>query len=112
MASKETEVAPMSTVTKQAMTPQEAQSFQGMSIANSILVASHFRACGCQAYSDVFTFNRWLALGFVVRKGEKALKLPIVKHIERKDKDTGEITEGRILGASFVFCKHQVEARS
>jgi len=38
---------------------------------------------------NCLTFKKWLANGYVVRKGEKAIKSFVM--VEKKDKETGEI---------------------
>ena len=95
------------------MTASEATSFERMSVANAVEVIKTF-ACGCQPYKDVFTFNRWKAQGFFVRRGEHALKLPVLKHAiksELADDGTKLESEYAIHGTSYVFCRHQVEGR-
>ena len=68
--------------------------------------------CGCRAYEDVFTYNRWKAQGYYVKRGEHGIKLPVIKRVDREDPDTGEEKTIRIRGRAHVFCRHQVEARS
>ena len=103
----------MVTSTKPTMTASEAVSFERFSLANAITVTAAL-SCGCKPYEDVFTFNRWKAQGFFVKRGEHALKLPIVKHAVKETlDDSGETKTSsfRILGTSAVFCRHQVEQR-
>ena len=100
----------MATQTTERLTAEQARFFDHMSIGNALLVAGHFR-CGCQPYESIFTFKRWIAQGFIVKRGEHGLRLPLVKDVIKEDKETGETTERRILGASHVFCRHQVEER-
>lgn len=90
------------------MTASQARSFDRYSVANAAQV-EHSLACGCQAYKDVFTYNRWKAQGFQVQRGQKAVKLPVIKDVEREDGDTGETRQVRILGTGAVFCRHQVQ---
>ena len=42
------------------------------------MAKSAFAECGCEPYADVFTFNRWKAQGYFVRRGEHGVRLPIV----------------------------------
>ena len=86
------------------MTREEAVRFERYSVANAVAVKSGL-SCGCEPYEDVFTFKRWIALGQVVRRGEKAIKIPTIIHTE--DKDTGE--RRRLFHTSAVFCRHQVK---
>jgi len=76
------------------MTAEEARSFGGFSVANAAEVMRQ-RPCGC-----------WIALGFVVRKGEKAIRIPVVIHTSDED---GE-TPSRRFVTSAVFCRCQVVA--
>ncbi len=93
------------------MTPEAARSFDTYSAANAIAVKACF-PCGCEPYKDVFTFNRWKAQGYFVRRGEHGIHLALVKAIDRENPETGEMETRRLLGSSVVFCRHQVEARS
>ena len=93
------------------MTHEQAINFDHYSQANAMLVKSAL-TCGCKPYEDVFTYNRWKAQGFFVKRGEHALKLPVIKHaVKSTQNDTGEITtvDYKIFGKSAVFCRHQVE---
>src|SRR5438034_428572 len=51
------------------LTPEDARSFDGYSVANAIAVKTALaeRGCACEPYEDVFTFNRWRAQGRLVR---------------------------------------------
>lgn len=90
------------------MTPEQATRFETYSPLNATIVRACLK-CGCEPYVDVLTYNRWKALGYQVRKGEKALHLALVKHVDKMD-DSGEVLETRrILGSSAVFCRHQVD---
>ena len=89
------------------MTEAEARSFERYSVANAVTVKRSL-ACGCQPYEDVFTFRRWIALGQVVERGQKAIKIPTI--ITTEDKDTGEVR--RLFHTSAVFCRHQVKETS
>lgn len=91
-------------VARRKMTAEEAQSFGRFSIGNAMTVKMS-RPCGCEPYKDVFTFKRWIAQGFCVKKGEKAIRLAMVKEVE--DKENSEKVR-RVLGSSAVFCRHQV----
>ncbi len=93
----------MTTATKVKMTETEAKSFSRYSVAN----ASHLKSalsCGCEPYKDIFTFGRWIAQGYAVKKGEKAIKIPVVR---TEDKEDG--TTAKIFHNSPVFCRHQVQ---
>ncbi len=92
---------------KPSMSPEAARSFQTYSVANAVIVRASL-PCGCQPYEDVFTFNRWIAQGFCVKRGEHSIKLACLKHAERENKETGEVEIIKIFGSSHVFCRHQV----
>lgn len=86
------------------MTRDEAVSFGRYSVANAITVKASL-ACGCEPYEDVFTFRRWIALGMMVCKGQKAIKIPTIIHTE--DEETGETR--KLFHTSAVFCRCQVK---
>ena len=58
-------------------TPESAQSFHRYSPINAATVKMRL-ACGCEPYKDVFTYNRWLALGYQVQRGERSIKIPVI----------------------------------
>jgi len=92
------------------MSPAEATSFDRYSVSNASQVITTL-PCDCKPYQDVFTYRRWQGLGHQVKRGSKAIKLPQVRTVDREDKTTGEITQGKIFHMSAVFCRHQVEAK-
>jgi antirestriction protein ArdC len=59
---------------------------------------------------NVFTFNAWLALGRVVRKGQHGVRVCVFVPRESKDKDTGEITQTRMPTGTTVFHISQTDA--
>ncbi len=63
----------MTTQTK--LTPTQAQSFNRYSATNASTVQSRL-SCGCEPYKDVFTYNRWQALGYQVQRGEQSITIP------------------------------------
>jgi antirestriction protein ArdC len=92
-----------------SMTPQEAKSFRGYSVANA-LQAEASLTCGCKAYEDIYTYRCWQAQGMQVRRGEKAIKLPVV--VDRVVEDeNGELRQTHSLFSSAVFCRCQVEPK-
>tara|TARA_Y100000310_G_scaffold251432_1_gene257948 strand:+ start:6392 stop:7051 length:660 start_codon:yes stop_codon:yes gene_type:complete len=100
---------------RDAMTPDQARTFNTFSGANAAAVAIA-RPCGCMPYVDVFTYNRWRAQGFQVQHGEKAVSIPIVKDVPLDDdaapNTVGKLTTRRIMGTSKVFCRCQVKERA
>jgi hypothetical protein len=84
-----------------ATTPQEALSraMAGISLANYPAIIEGFIARGIPAddikpRENVFTFNAWIALGRVVRRGEKSLK--ILTWIVRDGKETIDPSTGEL----------------
>ena len=93
------------------MTADQATQFDRFSVMNATIVESSL-PCGCKAYEDVFTYRRWQAQGYQVRRGEKAIKIAIYAPITQKDQDTGEETViGKRPWTSAVFCRHQVDRK-
>jgi hypothetical protein len=91
-----------------AMTADQARSFDSFSVG-STLMAQRALSCACAPYVDLFTYNRWLAQKFQVRKGSECIRLPLVKNVEELD-DGGEVVKSRrILGTSRLFCRCQVD---
>jgi|TARA_Y100000310_G_scaffold42913_1_gene40079 hypothetical protein len=90
------------------MTFTEAVHFDRFSISNAVAVKSLLQ-CGCEPYEDVYTYRRWKAQGFQVVKGEKAIRIPQVRTVDREDPDTGEISQRRLFHTAAVFCRHQVK---
>ena len=63
------------TATRPRMTSQQATMFDRFSVGNAVLAESAL-ACGCKAYEDIFTYNRWKAQGLQVQKGQKGVASP------------------------------------
>jgi len=90
------------------MTSSEARHFErGPSIANMIRVKQCL-ACGCEPYVDVFTYQRWLAQGMQVQRGQKSVRIPVMVRGEKTDEATGEKVAYRMRRTSAVFCRCQV----
>lgn len=89
------------------MTAEQAKTFDRVSLINAHTVAEAL-PCGCIPYQDVFTFKRWLAQGYCVKKGEHGIKIPVigtnVKHDDKTDKDIIK----KYATTSTVFCRCQV----
>jgi hypothetical protein len=89
-------------------TPETAKHFGRFSILNAATVIEG-RPCGCEPYRDVFTYNRWRAQGFQVRKGEKSLRLPVIITVTVKN-EAENTEESRRIGRNVpVFCRCQVD---
>lgn len=105
------------------MTPEQARTFEGYSVANAVAVKTALaeRGCACEPYADVFTFNRWRAQGRFVRKGEHGIRLTVYVAARRHDAvedenglEVGTAAPDRVHSyprTSFVFCRCQTDAR-
>lgn len=101
----------METTKRAKMTAAEAKTFQTYSVNNAARVeevTNEIMECGCEAYVDVFTFNRWIAQGKVVRKGEKAIRIPVFVNASKRDDKTNEVKTFKVQKMVNVFCRHQV----
>lgn len=90
------------------MTTIEATKFEQRSTTSYKIARACRQECDCEPYRDMYTYRRWQAQGFQVRRGEKAIRLPLVKYIARKEEESEEAVEVKILGQSYVFCRCQV----
>lgn len=89
---------------------EDARQFSYFSIHNAVQAQL---ACpeGCEAYKDIFTFRRWKAQGYFVRKGEKGTKITTwIPKIENDEQGNEKIV-GKRPKVAVVFCRHQVEKR-
>lgn len=75
----------VSTPKRPKMTAYEARYFEGGQSLKAIVAVAEalaerneadeaFDECECEAYTDVFTFNRWLAQGMAVQRGQRAIR--------------------------------------
>jgi hypothetical protein len=94
--------------TAQQMTADEARDFGHFSVHNAVQAQMACPEGSCEAYSDIFTFRRWRAQGFVVRKGEKGTT--VTTWIPQRPKtDNEEQNIKRRPKRAVLFCRHQVE---
>jgi len=93
------------------MTAEEATTFTRHSIANAMLLikAAESRGCGCKPYRDWYTYRRWLAQGYQVRKGEHGVRIGIIVTTEQEE-DGNKVTKSRPWGTT-VFCRCQVDEK-
>jgi len=89
------------------MTPTEATTFNRFSIYNALTVSNSL-PCGCIPYQDVYTFNRWKAQGFIVKKGEHGVRIPVIGTNIKHDEKTGQDVTKKYISTSAVFCRCQV----
>ena len=90
-----------------AFTPETARHFDRYSVSNAAAVKDTL-SCGCKPYVDVFTYRRWKAQGFQVKRGETAINLPLIFQRTETDAATGKQVTKRRVGRSAVFCRCQV----
>lgn len=96
---------------RRKMTAAEARDFEMYSERNAATAENGCETGECVAYESIFTFNRWIAQGRVVKKGQKATFVEMPKFVEKIDEATGEkkkVRTGTIRVA--VFCKCQTKA--
>ena len=94
----------------EAMTAEQARTFNGISLGNAALVyaAAQARGCDCEPYRDWFTYDRWLAQGFQVKKGEHASAHVPCFTRDILDEDGNVIKKGRPW-TSHLFCRCQTK---
>ena len=92
----------------QALTFEKGYSIRHIAI---LAAASEERGCQCQAYRDYFTYQRWLAQGMQVQKGQKGVKLHTFQTGEKEDPNTGKIKKWSRPWSYTVFCRCQVAER-
>ncbi len=86
---------------------EEARTFQHFSLHNA---AQAQRACPegtCQAYRDIFTYRRWRAQGYQVRRGEKGTAVTTWIATTRIGENDEPIVVRRPK-RTVLFCRHQV----
>jgi hypothetical protein len=96
------------------MTAVDAKRFTHTSVHNAVTAEESVNdrfGCDCEAYKDIFTFKRWIAQGFVVRRGQKATHVPVIQPRVVPDADAPngkrEVKTSRMVP---VFCRCQVDA--
>ena len=89
------------------LTPEQARTFHTYSVGNAASLAMAL-TCDCVPYQDTYTFGRWIAQGYAVRKGEHGHHISVKHETEKRDKETGEVTTGERWGTAVVFCRCQV----
>jgi antirestriction protein ArdC len=92
----------------QQMSSEEARSFNHFSVHNAVQAQMACPEGSCEAYRDIFTFRRWRAQGFVVRKGENGTTVTTWIPQTQPTEDGEQIVKRRPKRA-VVFCRHQVE---
>jgi antirestriction protein ArdC len=90
------------------MTADDARQFEHFSVHNALQAEMACAEGSCRAYADIFTFQRWRAQGFVVRKGEKGTTVTTWVAVPKKTDDE-EASVRRRPKRAVLFCRHQVE---
>jgi hypothetical protein len=107
------------------LTAEDARTFEYESMASILQIeeaiaeraeAGIYPECECVPYEQTFNFNRWLAQGFSVKKGEKALRIQTFTPTGKTRKEQGEDgseSEKPILRPTiaFLFCRCQVQPK-
>jgi len=98
---------------KQKMTPQQAVQFEQTSETSAQILeaAARERGCNCQPYVDWFTFDRWIAQGKCVKKGEHGTRLTSYQKRQVEDKQKGDGSKKEITAPArvYVFCRCQIK---
>jgi len=92
------------------LTPDDARSFDGYSVANAVAVRQALgeRGCSCEPYEDVFTFNRWRAQGRIVRRGQHGIALRVYVTATARGEDADGGSFGLPLGGDRRANLHEV----
>lgn len=102
-----TETHEMTTGETKEMTAEEAREFRHFSVHNAVQAQMACPEQSCRAYEDIFTFRRWRAQGYAVRKGEKGTAVTTwVTTKGRRDEEEPKTRPKRAV----LFCRHQVES--
>jgi antirestriction protein ArdC len=94
------------------MSAEEARTFPHFSVHNAVQAQMACPESTCEAYRDIFTYRRWRAQGYAVRKGEKGAAVTTWITTASRDRDgdaDGEAKPSRRPKRAVLFCRHQVE---
>ena len=93
------------------LSADQARRFDHFSVHNEVAAEAACPTLECRAYSDIFTFRRWLVQGFKVKGGERGTV--ITTWVVARDLDEREehIVRRSRPRKAVVFCRHQVEPR-
>src|SRR2546425_12198569 len=95
----------MSIETRQ-ISAEEARTFQHFSVHNAAQTQQACPEGTCQAYRDIFTYRRWRAQGYQVRRGEKRTAVTTWNAATRID-ENDEPTSVHRPKRTVPFCRHQ-----
>lgn len=99
------------TNTPTKLSAEEARRFAHFSLHNAVEAELACPTGECRAYQDCFTFRRWLAQGYVVKKGEKATRITTWIPIRKRDAEGQTLLASKRRKVAAVFCRHQVEEK-
>ena len=68
-------------------------------------------ASQCQPYVNVLTLKAWNQRGFRVKKGEHAIRIPILVHVFKENEKGEKIPVANRLSRACLFALPQVEKR-
>ena len=86
---------------------EEARTFQHFSVHNAAHAQQACPESTCQAYRDIFTYRRWRAQGYQVRRGEKGTAVTTWIASTRIGENDEPIVVRRPK-RTVLFCRHQV----
>jgi len=87
----------------------EALAFGHFSIHNAVQAQMACPEGSCEAYRDIFTYPRWRAQGFAVRKGEHGTAVTTWISLPDTDRSNEQQTVQRRPKRAVLFCRHQVK---
>lgn len=85
---------------KRQLTGQQAIQFERFSLTNAALIQAAL-TCDCQPYVDTFTYERWKAQGMQVQRGQKGIKIGVLREVP--DRDDPEKNEAHPLDGDCVL---------
>lgn len=110
----------MTTTTKRTrkrptMTAEQARRFERYSVHSVTQILAQLE-CDCVPYEDTYTYNRWRAQGFAVRRGERGIRFSTFVPVTNEDgeeefelDEDGELKRRLVVRRLVVFCRCQVE---
>ena len=95
--------------TERHLSADAARQFAHFSVHNAVQAQMACPEGSCEAYRDIFTFRRWIAQGFVVRKGESGTTVTTWAPVTKTDEQGNVAVLRQRPRRAVVFCRHQVE---
>jgi hypothetical protein len=91
------------------LSSDEARRFDHFSVHNAVAAEAACPTLECRAYADIFTFGRWLAQGYGVKKGQQGAKVTTWISVPEPDDEDGRVVRRKRPKTAVVYCRHQVE---